>query len=206
MSLGRLIWAGVFLHKYLGSSPSCLLARRPCNPPERKAKGHSHFLNKTHHPDFKCFQIEVCICSRWATQRKTKESALCVLAVLEIRSGRQRMKMFVYGLSQCFRCLFSITGVWCWSRLSPRPFSRDSPEPWRKSEGCPGFLKPLRGDILGRKAHITWPWVSILHTMLPQCQRTQRERERLRERRTHEGGQKKEKSKNAPYDPHMGMP
>lgn len=110
MSLGRLIWAGVFLHKYLGSSPSCLLARRPRNPPERKAKGHSHFLNKTHHPDFKSFQIEVCICSRWATQRKTKESALCVLAVLEIRSGRQRMKMFVYGLSQCSDVCFRSQG------------------------------------------------------------------------------------------------
>ncbi len=118
-----------------------------------------------------------CICSRWATQRKTQESVLCVLAILEIRSSKQRMKMFVYGLSQCLDVCFRSQGCGVVHVYLLGPFSHDSPEPWIKSEGSPGFHKLPRGDILGRNAHITWPWVSILHTMLPQCQRTERERD-----------------------------
>lgn len=82
----------------------------PATPQKGKPKVIPTSWTKTHHPDSKCFQTEVCICSRWATQRKTKESALCVLAVLEIRSGRQRMKLFVYGLSQCSDVCFRSQG------------------------------------------------------------------------------------------------
>lgn len=170
MSLKCLIWASLLRHLFrLVSQLSA--HQTTLQPPEEKAKGQSHFMNKDH-PKSKCFQTGVCICSHWATQRKTQESVLCVLAILEIRSGKQRMKMFVYGLSQCSDVCFRSQGCGVGHVYLLGPFSRDSPEPWRKSEGSPGFHKLPRGDILGRNAHITWPWVSILHTMLPQCQRT----------------------------------
>ncbi len=182
-SLECLIWASVLLHVYLGSSPSCLLTRRPYNPQKKKLKvSPTSWTKIILNPNaFRRF----CICSRWATQRKTQESVLCVLAILEIRSSKQRMKMFVYGLSQCSDVCFRSQGCGVVHVYLLGPFSHDSPEPWKNQRAVQ--------DSTSCREEIFWEETLISHGLgFPSCTqcclsvRGRRERETLRQTDTKE--------------------